>query len=87
MLDLVQGGHALRMIGPRRYGKTIDSIRAGRLKPTSRRCGHSAPTGSRYIFHLPLHVADQPETMKRCSGQLHDEFGSNMLSWRTKFCA
>jgi hypothetical protein len=22
MLDLVQGGHALRMIGPRRYGKT-----------------------------------------------------------------
>ena len=34
-----------------------------------------------------LQLADHPETMNRCSGRLHEAFGSNMRSCRTKFCA
>jgi hypothetical protein len=33
------------------------------------------------------HLADHSETMNRCAGRLHDAFGSNMWSWRTKLRA
>ena len=34
-----------------------------------------------------LQLADHPETRKRCAGRLHELFGSNMWSWRTKLRA
>src|SRR6476661_106797 len=33
------------------------------------------------------HSADHSETMNKCSGRLHEAFGSNMRSWSTKFWA